>query len=191
MFRKAYALTFASALALCTIGIGVPSAATAEPRAGVKSCITGTTYNATGRTTGWGPTTLASNWALGPQTISFSQSQSATQTYIYSGSVTISATALGVSAEATYGVSYSPSLSTSTTWTYSAPVPSGKTGRLLALHRMDRINFTAVVDNANCTTTTTTGLVAYLPTSNTSSGAYCWIMDITPAKTNWSSTCSD
>lgn len=191
MFKKSLTLAVATVMALGTVGIGLPAAASAAPKTGITACITGTTYVVTGRTAGWGPTTLFSNWALGPQTISIAQSVTATQTYTYSGSVTISASALGASAAATYGQSYSPSLSTSTIWSYSAPVPSGKTGRLMALHKMDKISFTTIVDNANCTTTTTTGLVAYLPWNDKSNAAYCWIMDISPAKTDWKSTCSD
>lgn len=184
-------ITAASTLALATFGLGLPASASTAPKAGLKACVSATTYDVTGRTAGWGPTSLSSSWAVGPQTISIAQTATADQSYSYSGSVAISVSALGASATASYGQTYTSTIGNSTTWTYSAAVPSGKTGRLLSLHRMDKISFTKIIEYSNCTTSTTTGLVAYLPWNDKSNTAYCWIMDISPAKTSWRSTCSD
>ena len=193
MLRKSKVLAIASAIALYSAGISLPASAATAPslRAALGYCMPSTTYVITGVTEGWAPTTLGSYWALGPQTVSFSTSQTASQDSIYTGSVSISTSVLGSQVSASYGQSYSVTTSTSTTWSYSAAVPSGKTGRLLILHRMDKINFNTRVDNPNCTTTTTTGLVAYLPWKDTSNSAYCSIMDISPAKTDWKTTCTD
>jgi hypothetical protein len=180
-----------SAITMALVGMTLPASAAPHPKAGLTSCVISTSYKVNGQTPGWAPTNLFGNWVGGPLTTTYSQSISATQSYSYTGTVSISAQALGVEASASYATSYIVTSDKSSTWSYSANVPAGKTGRLLLLHRMDKINFTKYVDNSNCTTTSYPGLVAYLPIADTSASSYCWILDITPAKTDWKTTCTD
>lgn len=157
----------------------------------VRSCIAGTTYLMTSRTAGWMPTNVASIWINGPGNATYSSTFTATTSFSYSGSVSVSANSVVSSAEATYGFDYGTSVSRSNSWSYSLPVPVGKQGRVLLLKNADKLTFTKYVDNPNCTTTTSTGLVAYVPTATTDNSSYCWTIDIAPAKTSWKPTCSD
>lgn len=179
---------FASVLALTvsTLFVGV-----APGNSQVRSCIPGTTYVMNSKISGWMPTNVASTWINGPGNASYSSSVTATSSFTYSGSVSISASSVVSSATATFGIAYQTTTSKSDTWSYSLPVPAGQTGRILLLKNVHKITFTKYVDNLNCTTTTTTGLVAYVPTASTDNSSYCWTVDIMPAKTNWKSTCSD
>lgn len=159
--------------------------------AALQSCIPATTYLMNSRAAGWMPTDTASAWMIAPATIAYNQTSTVSTTYTYSGSATISISSVVAEASATYGYSYSPSTSYSAGWTYSAPSPSGTQARMLILRAADKLTFTKVVDNPNCTTTSTTGLIGYVPRGANSNAAYCIIMDVWPAKTTWKSTCSD
>lgn len=157
----------------------------------VRSCIAGTTYAMTSKTAGWMPTNVGSTWINGPGNATYSSTITATSSFTYSGSVTVSASSVVASAEATFGIDYGTSISRSSSWSYSLPVPAGQQGRVLLLKNVHKIVFTKYVDNPNCTTTTSIGLVAYVPTASKDNSSYCWTIDIAPAKTSWKQTCSD
>lgn len=182
--HKSISATLAIALVALVSG---PTPANSQ----VRSCIAGTTYVMNSRTTGWMPTNVGSTWINGPGLATYSSTVSATSSFTYSGTVSVSANSVVASAEVTFGVDYGTSVSKSNSWSYSLPVPAGKQGRILLLKNADKIVFTKYVDNLNCTTTTTTGLIAYVPTASTENSSYCWTVDIAPAKTSWKSTCSD
>lgn len=166
---------------------------TAAEAAGIsiQSCAISTDYNISARTAGWMPTNTYSTWATAPVTITYSKTTETSTNATYSGSVSVSLSALAVEATATYGYAYSATSSFSEAWSYSAPAPSGVRGRMLILRAADKLSFSKTVYNANCTTTVTSGLIAYVPRGIDDAINTCIILDVEPAKTTWSSTCRD
>lgn len=155
------------------------------------ACPIDASYTATARSAGWLPTDEASAWVATAGTINRRYSTAVATTSTYSGSVSITMSGVVASANTTFGISLSESITSTQSWGYSLNVPSGVQARALLLHQADKITFTKYQNNANCTTTTTTGLIAYIPVSSGISSTYCWILDVYPAKTNWTNTCRD
>lgn len=185
--RKVALLGLASLLALSQIG----PANAVTVKSGLTACPIASSYTITSRSTGWLPTDEATDFATGPTSQLFSGSRTYVTPISYGGSVSISNAGLVAAANSKYGSgTYANPSSVTATWNWSYPLPSAF-ARLLILHRSDKVTFTEIQDNANCTSTTTTGLVAYLPLSASSQANFCRVIDVYPAKTNWSSTCVD
>jgi hypothetical protein len=185
--RKYSLATAGAAVLIAMSGFGPSSPA----HASVQSCITGTSYTTNTRAAGWMPTDTGSIWMSAPGTISFNQTKTVSTSSTYSGSVAVTVSDVIVSATATFGVSYTVGSTITSSWTYSKPAPSGILGRMLILRASDKIGFTKVTDNSNCTNTTTSGLLLYAPRGADTNANTCMIMDLWPAKTNWSFTCVD
>lgn len=185
--RKVALLGLASLLVISQIS---PANAVAT-KSGLTACPITSSYTITGRSTGWLPTDEATSFFNGPLSVLFSGSRTYVTPISYGGSVSISNAGLVAAANAAYGAAtYANPSSVTATWDWSYPIPSAF-ARVLILHRSDKVTFTEIQDNANCTSTTTTGLVAYLPLSASSQANFCRVVDIYPAKTTWSSTCVD
>ena len=185
--KKTALLSLAGLLAISSI-----TPAEAKPiKNAITACPITATYTITARSTGWQPTNQATSFLNGPYSFAFSGTHTYTTANIYTGSTSIVISDVIAAANAAYGAgTYANPSSVTATWDWSGSIPASY-ARLLVLHRGDKITFTEVQDNANCTSTTTSGLVAYLPLSASSQSNYCRIVDVSPAKTNWSATCTD
>jgi len=185
--KKISLIGLASLLALTQIS----PAEAHNAKTGLTACPITASYTITSRSTGWAPTDEATGFVTGPLSIPFLGTRTYVTSIGYSGSVAISNADLVAAANATYGAgTYANPSSVTANWNWSYNIPAVY-AQLMVLHRSDKVTFTEVQDNANCTSTTTTGLVAYLPLAASSSSNFCRIIDIYPAKTNWSSTCVD
>ncbi len=186
-FKKSGLAASGATILLALTGFGPASPADAA----VQSCIATTAYPVSTRAAGWMPTDTGSIWMSAPGTISFSQTKSVSTSTAYSGSVAVTVSDVLVSATATFGISYTTASTITSSWSYSKPAPVGVLGRMLILRAADRLTFSKVTDNSNCTNTTTTGLLLYVPRGADVNSNTCMIMDLYPAKTNWSSSCVD
>lgn len=170
--------------------MNVPSASAAG--VGVMSCIADATYTATGSVAGWLPTNQASPFTTTPRSIAIG---GVPTTYVtatrYSGTPSITVSSVVAAANAAFATNYVGTNSTTTSTSFVQSIMTTGNYRLLVLHKADKVTFTKYQNNADCTTTTYTGLVAYVPTSSTAVSSLCVIADRYPAKTNWSPTCTD
>lgn len=167
-----------------------PSASAAD--VGVMSCVTDTTYLATAKSTGWLPTDVFDNVKTTPNGWYIGSFHNYNTNFLYDGSTAISPSAVVAAANGNYGGIYSQASNVYINWEWSKTLSyPGVEARLLVLHRADKITFNKYQNNSNCTTTTTTGLVAYIPLTSDSQSTYCSIVDIKPYRTSWSSTCVD
>ena len=174
------------------IGISqIAPANAADMKSGLTACPITATYSVTARTTGWMPTDESTGMIQGPLSVPFAGTRTYVTPTIYNGSVSISMSGVVAAANSSYGSgTYANPSSVTANWDWSGTLPSAYS-QFMVLHRGDKITFTEVQDNANCTSTTSTGLVAYLPLNASAQSNFCRIVDVSPAKTNWSSTCTD
>lgn len=158
----------------------------------ISSCIVDTTYKATSKVVGWLPTSVATNFEPTPNSYVIGTMKTYTTNYVYNGITPISVAAVAAMASNTYVADFMPVTTFSQAWEWyqEAPTP-GFDARMVVMHRSDKITFTKYQNNSNCTTTTTTGLVIYLPVASNSQNTYCSILDVYPAKNGWSPTCTD
>ena len=56
-----------------------------------------------------------------------------------------------------FSISYEHTTTTSTSFTYQVTIPSGRTGRMMRLHRMDRITLLQTVKGEDCVVHKSTG----------------------------------
>jgi hypothetical protein len=178
----------ASTLIACSFGSS--SASAAQSNVIIQACIADETYDATSRVAGWLPTNLSSPTVDGLSTGVFG-SRTATTNLLYTGSTPITKSALVADASLTYGIGYAVQSNLTKAWSYAGSIPTGSTGRILVLHKADKITFTKYVNKADCSTDSYPGLVAYVPYSTTLANSYCSIVDVIPNKTNWSTGCVD
>lgn len=178
----------ASTLIACSFGS--TSASAAQSNVTIQACIADETYDATSRVAGWLPTNLTSPTVFGLST-GIIGNRTATTNLLYTGSTPITKSALVADASLTYGIGYAVQSNLTKNWNYVGTIPAGSTGRILALHKADKITFTKYVNKADCTTDSFSGLVAYVPYSTTLASSYCSIVDVIPNKTNWSTGCVD
>lgn len=162
----------------------------AQPKL-LKGCIPSTIYAVSNKTVGFGPTTASSKPLAGPGTVTYTETESATHSFTKDGSVTVTASGIVASASATFGISYTTESSISNSWSYSAFVPAGEVGRMLVLHRADRMATIKYVNTVQCTTTTSQVFNSYVPLANTAPTTYCVILDLEPYVTGWKSTCAN
>lgn len=158
----------------------------------ISSCIAETTYKATAKVVGWLPTSVATGFEPTPNAYVIGTMKTYKTNYVYNGVTPISVAAVAAMASSTYVANFLPVTTFSQAWEWyqEAPTP-GLDAQMVIMHRSDKITFTKYQNNANCTTTTTTGLVIYLPVDSNSQATYCSILDVYPAKNGWSSTCTD
>jgi hypothetical protein len=178
----------ASTLIACSFGSS--SASAAQSNVTIQSCIADVTYDSTSRVAGWLPTNLASA-PVDSKSTAIMGNFTATTNLLYTGSTPITKSALVADASLTYGIGYAVQSNLTRTWNYAGSIPVGSTGRILVLHKADKITFTKYVNKADCSTDSYPGLVAYVPYSTTLATSYCSIVDVIPNKTNWSTGCVD
>lgn len=89
-----------------------------------------------------------------------------------------------------FTINYSHTTTTTTGFTYSVTIPKDRTGRMLRLHRADRITILQTLRGEDCVVHRSTQY-AYLPRASSSIGNYCTIRDLTPAMGRWKGTCSN
>jgi hypothetical protein len=153
-------------------------------------CAPTESFTIKGRTAGWGKTNVYSEWIAGPATIQRSVSKSTADTWGGSASLKISLGAILAKAETTFTVNYSHTTTRTSGFTYSITIPKSRTGRMVRLHRTDRITIRQTLRGEDCVVHSSTQY-AYLPRASSSIGNYCTIRDLTPAMGRWKSSCTN
>ena len=125
-----------------------------------------------------------------PATIQRAVSKSTADTWGGSASLKISLGAILAKAESTFTINYSHTTTTTTGFTYSISIPRQRTGRMVRLHREDRMTIRQTLRGEDCKVRTSTQY-AYLPRAGKTSGYYCTIRDLTPAMGSWKQACAN
>jgi hypothetical protein len=182
MRRALLALAMVSSVLVTTAVIGAPGAAA--------RCAPTESFKITGKTAGWSKTNVSSEWIAGPATIQRTVSKSTADTWGGSASLKISLGAILAKAETTFSINYSHTTTRQTGFSYSVSIPRQRTGRMVRLHREDRISIRQTLRGEDCKVHSSTQY-AYLPRAGKTSGYYCTIRDLTPAMASWKQSCTN
>ena len=180
--RALLALAMVSSVLVTTAVVGTPGASA--------RCAPTESFKIVGRTAGWGKTNVTSEWIAGPATIQRTVSKSTADTWGGSASLKISLGAILAKAETTFTINYSHTTTTTNGFNYSISIPRQRTGRMVRLHREDRMTIRQTLRGEDCKVRTSTQY-AYLPRAGKTSGYYCTIRDLTPAMGSWKQACTN